>query len=227
MRSSLSILGLYQYDPTIFDRIALPEDVDRDLLVHNLVTELAGFEVLYPSAPFMSDMIDLWSRKELPIWDRLYSAMKLEYNPIENYDRMEDWTDGRTGNRKNTVSDSTILDGQTQNSGSITRRDDRTGDNKVTGYNDNSLVPQSQQVETGTSTDTDSTKQEVDSTTKRTGNGSEDSTETATHKGRVHGNIGVVTSQQMLTAELEIAPQLNIINYIISSFKNRFCILVY
>lgn len=175
----------------------------------------------------MSDMIDLWSRKELPIWDRLYSAMKIEYNPIENYDRMEDWTDGRTGNRKNIVSDSTILDGQTQNSGSVTRTDNRTGDNKVTGYNDNVLVPQSQQVETGGSTDTDNTKQEVDSTTTRTGNGSEDTTETATHKGRVHGNIGVTTSQQMLSSELEIAPQLNIINYIISSFKNRFCILVY
>lgn len=175
----------------------------------------------------MSDMIDLWSRKELPIWDRLYSAMKIEYNPIENYDRMEDWTDGRSGNRKNTVSDSTILDGQTQNSGSVTRTDSRTGDNKVSGYNDNVLVPQSQQVETGGSTDTDHTRQDVDSTTTRTGSGSEDTTETTTHKGRVHGNIGVTSSQQLMASELELVPQLNIINYIISSFKNRFCILVY
>lgn len=43
----------------------------------------------------------------------------------------------------------------------------------------------------------------------------------------ISGNIGVTTSQQMLEQELEIAPKLNIMNYMIASFKNRFCILVY
>lgn len=41
------------------------------------------------------------------------------------------------------------------------------------------------------------------------------------------GNIGVTTSQMMLEQELEIAPKLNIMNYMIASFKNRFCLLVY
>ena len=41
------------------------------------------------------------------------------------------------------------------------------------------------------------------------------------------GNIGVTTSQQMLTSDIELAPKLNVFNYIIESFKNRFCIEVY
>lgn len=48
-----------------------------------------------------------------------------------------------------------------------------------------------------------------------------------THTSRIHGNIGVTTSQQMLESELEVAPKLNIMNIIIESFKNRFCLLVY
>lgn len=228
MTSSLSILGLYKYDPQIFDKLALPDGVDRSLLVNNLVLELGCLEVLYPSAPFMADMVELWSKKELPTWERLYSAMKIEYNPIENYDRQEEWTDERDETRESSVSDSTILDGQTQNSGSVTHAvQNMTTDRKVTGYNSNSLVPQAQDVEHGSTVDTDATLQEVDSTTTRTGGGTEDIDGTNTHKGRIHGNIGVTTSQQMLTAELELVPQLNIINYIISSFKNRFCILVY
>ena len=228
MTSSLSILGLYNYDPQIFDKLALPDGVDRSLLVNNLVMELGCLEVLYPSAPFMADMVELWSNKELPTWERLYSAMKIEYNPIENYDRQEEWTDERDETRESSVSDSTILDGQTQNSGSVTHAvQNMTTDRKVTGYNSNSLVPQAQDVEHGSTVDTDSTRQDVDSTTTRTGGGTEDIDGTTTHKGRVHGNIGVTTSQQMLTSELELVPQLNIINYIISSFKNRFCILVY
>ena len=48
-----------------------------------------------------------------------------------------------------------------------------------------------------------------------------------TNSSRIHGNIGVTTSQQMLEQELEVAPKLNIMNIIIESFKNRFCLLVY
>ena len=48
-----------------------------------------------------------------------------------------------------------------------------------------------------------------------------------TRSSRIHGNIGVTTSQQMLEQELEVAPKLNIMNIIIESFKNRFCLLVY
>lgn len=43
----------------------------------------------------------------------------------------------------------------------------------------------------------------------------------------ISGNIGVTTSQMMLEQEIEIAPKLNTINYMIASFKNRFCLLVY
>lgn len=228
MTSSLSILGLYRWDPQIFDKMALPDGVDRSLLVNNLVMELGCLEVLYPSAPFMADMLELWSNKELPTWERLYSAMKIEYNPIENYDRQEEWTDEKDETRESSVSDSTILDGQTQNSGSVTHAvQNMTTDRKVTGYNSDTLVPQAQDVEHGSTVDTDTTRQEVDTTTKRTGGGKETVDGADTHKGRVHGNIGVTTSQQMLQSELELVPQLNIINYIISSFKNRFCILVY
>ena len=41
------------------------------------------------------------------------------------------------------------------------------------------------------------------------------------------GNIGVTSSQDMLTQEIEIAKILNVIPVIIQSFINRFCIQVY
>ena len=43
----------------------------------------------------------------------------------------------------------------------------------------------------------------------------------------ISGNIGVTTSQQMAEQELEISAKLNIMNYIIESFKERFCLLVW
>lgn len=42
-----------------------------------------------------------------------------------------------------------------------------------------------------------------------------------------YGNIGVTTSQEMLTQEMEIAKILNVIPIIVESFKERFCLMVY
>lgn len=46
------------------------------------------------------------------------------------------------------------------------------------------------------------------------------------HNGRVHGNIGVTTSQQMLQSELEIN-RWNIIEQITDLFVTEFCIMMY
>ena len=50
--------------------------------------------------------------------------------------------------------------------------------------------------------------------------------ETATHNGRVHGNIGVTTSQQMLQSELDVA-RFNIVQQITDLFLQEFCIMIY
>ena len=47
--ATLSIRGLYQYDNTLFDEMFLPDGLDKDTLVQNLVAELAEVEVIYPS----------------------------------------------------------------------------------------------------------------------------------------------------------------------------------
>ena len=44
---------------------------------------------------------------------------------------------------------------------------------------------------------------------------------------RIHGNIGVTTSQMMVESEWNLRPKVHIDDFIINSFKERFCILVY
>ena len=163
---TLSLLGLYKYNDKIFDGLRLPEGVDRETLVNNLLAETAELEVLYPDAEFMANMIAAWSEKELPVWEKLESTLHYDYDPISNYDRHEESTD--------------------------------TGESlgKVAGYNATDLVNSS-----GASTDV-----------KR--------------KARMWGNIGVTTTQQMIEEERRVS-QFNISDYIIESFKRRFCLLIY
>ena len=93
MRSKLSVLGIYNYDGQIFDRLELPEGVDKDTVVNSILLECADLEVLYPVPVVLQTAIGLWSKSMLPSWERQYRAITAEYDPIENYNRFEDWTD--------------------------------------------------------------------------------------------------------------------------------------
>ena len=44
----MSIRGLYLYDPSLFDNMVIPSQLDRDILVARLVNDLAELEILYP-----------------------------------------------------------------------------------------------------------------------------------------------------------------------------------
>ena len=175
-------------------------------------------------------MIGRWSAKELPIWERLYKTTLLEYNPIENYDRMEEWTEAED-TKKNTEADATGTS-RTDTDGTSTKQSNTDGvidDQKyVSAYNETDFTPTERdnntQNETNESTQTDvgtvAVKTSAENSTDETGN------RNLLRKGRAHGNIGVTTSQNMIEAERNVALY-NIIDVIINSFKNRFCLQVY
>lgn len=230
MSATISLLGLKRLNDGILGELVVPDGVDVELVKDNLLAETAELEVIYPDAIFMQAMIGRWSAKELPIWERLYKTTLLEYNPIENYDRMEEWTEAED-TKKNTEADATGTS-KTDTDGTSTRESNTDGvinDQKyVSAYNEVEFTPterdnntqneknNSEQKDVGTV----SVKTSAENTTDETGN------RNLLRKGRAHGNIGVTTSQQMIEAEREVALY-NIIDVIITSFKNRFCLQVY
>lgn len=100
--ANISVLGLYVYDPTIFDGLSVPDGVNRETVVQNLLAELSGLEIIYPDAEFMRRFIPVWSAKELPVWQKLYNTTVLEYDPIMNYDRTESIKSKRKATSVNT-----------------------------------------------------------------------------------------------------------------------------
>lgn len=230
MSATVSLLGLKRLNDGILGELVVPDGVDVELVKDNLLAETAELEVIYPDAMFMQAMIGRWSAKELPIWERLYKTTLLEYNPIENYDRMEEWTEAED-TKKNTEADATGTS-RTDTDGTSTKQSNTDGvinDQKyVSAYNEIEFTPterdnntqneknESEQKDVGTV----SVKTSAENTTDETGN------RNLLRKGRAHGNIGVTTSQQMIEAERDVALY-NIIDVIINSFKNRFCLQVY
>lgn len=194
-------------DNTILNGIILPEGLDLDTLKNNIILECAELEVIYSAPSFFRWAVDCWAIKELPIWERMWNAIQTEYNPLENYDRHEEWEDSQTVERES--QNHTTATGETN--------DTTQSNHFVYGFNDNAQVKQSSDTGSGNAEREDST----------TATGTESTTGNGTRSGRIHGNIGVTTSQAMLEAELKLDKKINIYDIIAKDFRNRFCILMY
>ena len=213
--SLLSILGLYTADPTLFDNMVLPEGMNKETVIDAIIQDCMELEVLYTSPYAMKLMIGVWSRREQKTFERVYQAEQAEYNPIENYDRHQ--TDERdTQHSGNDVNSGT-------SSGQATDTTSATDNNlhKYASFDSGTLADQTRDERQTSATGNQANTQTVQNTFTH----GEKVGETFTSY--IHGNIGVTTSQQMLESELELAPKINTINYIVNSFKMRFCILVY
>lgn len=82
----LSIMGLYNYDNTLFDNLAVPEGVDRETVIDNILLETAELEVVYSNFDFLKAIIGRWSKTMEYRWNTLFKTTTLEYNPIWNKD---------------------------------------------------------------------------------------------------------------------------------------------
>ena len=240
--AKITTVGFYQYmnayNNDLFGLLNLPPGIDKDTLVNNIMLRGGEFEVVYSNPDFYKSAIGLWSNKHYRTFEKWINALNIDYNPLENYDRMEEWSD--TGSRINTgtVSDSgshtntgtqsteTIGNDNFKGSGNSTSSDE------ISAYNSNSF--QNDKKNTTNSSNSSETNTTTNST--RTDNLSESNSNTRTDNlsektnsnriGRAHGNIGVTTSQQMLQSELDIA-KWNIYEQITDLFLSEFCIMVY
>jgi hypothetical protein len=207
----LSTLALYQYDDTLFDELQLPDGLDRDTVINNILFNTAELEVLYPNPDTLRAMIGVWSSKNMYNWTRLYTALTEEYNALHNFDRYEviDETIGTT--RDNVHKSSGSASAQSSNNGKSFEA--------VSGYNDSSMVDHTKNTSeasgssssSGSNTDTINDKENV----KRGSNN------------HLYGNIGVTTPVQMLTGEAELRTRYNMTDIITTNFKQTFCLMIY
>lgn len=89
MRLTMTIAGLYNYNPKVFDRLNLPAGVDRDTVVFHIIEECGTLEIMFPSYEYLRDSIYYWSKGALESWTRYWTAINKDYDPLNNYDRTE------------------------------------------------------------------------------------------------------------------------------------------
>ena len=200
--AKITILGLYQYgaydQKDLFQNMKIPAGIDRQDLIDNILEQGAAFEILYPDFEYLQFSIGAWSKRWYRTMEKWLEALTVQYDPLNNYDRHEEWTDNDNVSGKTETSAGVNTTGQDEMS--------------VTAYDSDQYHSKEKTDSSGTSESTGSSETNTDAESK--------------HSGHLWGNIGVTTSQEMLREELDVQ-KFNLIQQITDLFLTEFCILVY
>lgn len=98
----LTLIGLYNYDNSLFDNVNLPEGYNKQDFIDAFLLEHGEKLVQYTDFDFMKFSLGVVSRKWYSELERIYTALRAEYNPIWNYDRNEEYDDTTGGTVDNT-----------------------------------------------------------------------------------------------------------------------------
>lgn len=199
----LTTIGLYNYFPSLFDELTFPEGIDKQTAIDAILERSGEFEVLYSNPEFFKYLIGVWSRKHSWTFARYVQLYETEYNPLDNYDRKEEYEDSREN--KNT----SVARGNTNTSG--TRNDER----KVSAFDSSNYEPSNSDNESS------NTNSNTSGVTNSQGN------ETLKHSAHLWGNIGVTSAMELFEGQSKLLETHNMYDEIAGLFVDEFCLLVY
>ena len=179
-----------------------PVSFDKSVLLSTLVNRCASMCVLYPDPDYFKLMVNSWWARWNDAFYRWFKAIETEYNPLENYDRNESWHD-------DIVDDNTLTQ-----TGTVDTDASNTSTTERSAYDTSSYQP------------LDKVTDGIDSTDTRDLTDKVDNDRDVDHTGRIHGNIGVTTSQAMLKEELNVRYN-NVYNMMSDVFIKELLVAVY
>lgn len=231
VKAKLSVLGLYQWNPNIFKEMAIPAEVNADVLTWKILEDCAELEILYSDPDYMKASLYNWSSAMLPNWQKMVEALTAEYNPIWNKDGTvkETYKYGERNAVRNygEERESYNMGSQTVTTNIGARNQDTT--HQVTGFNSGTLENSTKDTTTTqAATDSQNSGMRNDSSNRSAHTDTDKTAEYTDTVERIEqGNIGVTESSAMVRHEMELRADFNIYAIIANDFKKHYCMMVY
>lgn len=199
--ATLTLMGLYQYglnryNMDIFEKLTLPEEIDKDVVVTTILSNGADYELINPDLLFMYDASEFFSKKWKRTFEKWVELLNAEYEPLDNYDRKEYFSESS--------SEYNSLSGSDSSSSSMSET------NTVSAFNSVNQSPAS--------------AAEAKNNIARTTSTESNRHDNKIHDGRVHGNIGVKTTQSIWLEQADLVRDFNIYEEIYKLFAKEYLI---
>lgn len=215
----LSVLGLYQIDKTLFNELVIPNELEKETLINNILIDCAELEVLYPNPNILKSAIGFWSKSRIKSWNDMKDVLIVEnYRPFINLERKEKGYDLETrdlntkgteslnsktiGTNDSTTNSTTNSSGTNETTSSSTQDLDSTTTNKVSAFNSSNFENKEQSiVDSTTSTSGEESQETSEEITNETTNESNDSSTTTSSNNSNIDNTGTIKNEYEHTFE--------------------------
>lgn len=199
--ATLTLLGIYQYGKNcynmdIFEKLNLPDGIDKDTVITTILSNGADYELINPDLNFMYDAAEFFSKKWQRTFEKWVELLNADYEPLDNYDRKEFFSESSSEHNSTSASDST--------SSSMSET------NTVSAFNSSNQSPAS--------------AAENESNVAGTSSVQSDHNDKREHRGRVHGNIGVKTTQSIWIEQADLVRDFNIYEEIYKLYAKEYLI---
>ncbi|MBO7691094.1 MAG: hypothetical protein J6T10_00490 [Methanobrevibacter sp.] len=206
MLSKLTVAGLHDYGTSLnddlFEHLTLPEGIDKEILINEILKKGRSFALLYPDFEMMKLQIAVWSEKWFHNFERWVEAYNFKYEALFNVD----------------VTTVTEIHAKASSDG--------WNVGNVTGGGGNTLTSSKAAYDSNLLQVTAQDSNRVDNTTDTTVHNVDSSNNDVTNTEVKKGNQGITMSQEMLLSEYN-AWKWNLYDHIADVFINEFCIMMY
>lgn len=240
--NQIDYLNRIEHDD-MFSGLSLPMPLNKETCVGAITVRCGLLTPVYSEPRVMQMAIDQWSKQMQWTFEHLIKIIQAEYSPIENNDRYTDQTRQREGGATRTHS-GTDTRTETHSGNDVTREGgttalahtgDDTTTNKVSAYNSSTFQNDNEETTEYGGTDTTThgktettehghvvTDRNAHGLTIRDENDGKETTET-----RTHGNVGIITYQNIINQELELLRRFDVYGWIAKKFETDLCLMIY
>lgn len=130
IKTYYSVAGALEHDPSMFEfmdldnRILSSGVITKNDLIDHITIECFELPLIYTDIDLMKLKIKLWAKKNKENWYRCYQALYEEYNPLHNYNRMEEITDNTSEEMTGTGENTTTFNSNVSDTRNISRDTD-------------------------------------------------------------------------------------------------------
>ena len=184
--------------------------IDMDILTGKIVQVCGAMTPVYNTTESYTYFHKLFFKTWGVQIKKLFDTMDYEYEPLENYRRVEDLKSDTSENTSGNENGNDSTSSNSQNSSTV--------ENKTSAYNENLYQPESQETEQGNSSGSTNGQNHKDYTREKKSGVKEDNT--------IRGLNGLFTTQQLIKQEREIA-EFNVYQWIVNKYMEELFICVF
>lgn len=202
----MTLNGLLSYNPALFDGLALPVELDKNVFINNLLFDYGDSPVTYPNPDYMAMAIKMWSDSEQKNFKMLVTTMTAEYNPLSNNDYFETRAFSYDENENEKI----------DSAQETTQSNTGTDENTVSAYNSDTYQPDNK------------TDSEYSGNLNNVGNSNKDVTKSKKENETIHryGNLNK-TFSELQESSLNMYINNNIYNIIGKMFREKFLLYLF